>query len=185
MLTSCAPSAKSFFPIENGEAVSVIKSVVTMDGNREGNFSMNCSTGFTDAEGKVIPAVKDRDSSYYIMKTKAGLVNVSGVSCLGYKVFYNKLRTYKFKDVTFEAKAGTINYVGDLNVDWETSSFNVGDIIGAGGFEIGSGNEGTLKMQVSSENLAAAQKFMQEQQLPVEGTPFRVAPLSGHELLTK
>ena len=183
-LCACAPNPASLFPIKEGEAISLVKIVVTMDGKRESGFKVQCVAGFEDTSGEKIKAIRDKETLYYLMKTPAGEIDVALLACLANKTFYNKLRTYELKDLSFVAEAGKINYAGDLAVDWQTSKFNIGDFIGVGGFYVGDKQNGAVKIQVS-EDLEAAREFLKKKELPIEGLVIQKVDFKEHHLLTQ
>jgi hypothetical protein len=184
-LVGCAPTASSLFPLKQDEAVSLVKSNITMDGKPDGQFSTNCFLGFTSPDNKNLTSVKDRETGYYLVKSQGGLVQVSGISCLGYKVFYNKLRTYEFKDLGFEAQAGAINDAGTLSIDWETSAFNFGDMIGAGGFQMGGANQGVIQLKQTAGEDLAVKNYLAQQKLPTTGLTIKPVRWNSHKLLTQ
>jgi hypothetical protein len=168
--------------MKDNEATSIVKLDVTMDGNRDGEgYGNYCFGQFKDEAGKFIPAKKDKNTYYAVLKSPAGKVYLDNIFCNGYKVFYNKARTYNLKDFYFVAEAGKINYAGDLKGIWESDRLNAGDLFFSAGGLVS--DDGTMELRLI-DRYDEAKEYVKNN-YPVEDPEFKRSLFKKHPLLTK
>ncbi len=180
-LTSCAPSKEELSNLKSGEVISVMNLRVKMDNNEETSFKNQCGVMAVDEAGKEFQARKDRDTGYYVMKTAPGKIMLTKIGCRSNRVFYNKHRVMDLKDIYFITTLGYINYVGDINVEWDSDRLNAGDIIlGMGGLIP---DEGTIHIGLQ-DRLDAAKQYM-AQEYPTINQPFKRSLLADNPIITR
>lgn len=135
LLGACAMTKEEVLAVKPDEAISVLNLRIRMDNNEETSFKNQCGVALKDESGKEYMSVrKDKDTSYYVMKTAPGKIYIDRIGCLSNRVLFNKHRIAQLKDVYFIAEAGAVNYVGDMRIEWDSDRVNPGDfILGMGG----------------------------------------------------
>jgi hypothetical protein len=182
LLLSACVSKEELLQTKPNEVTVVMNLQVQMDGNEEGGMTSSCGAQLDDVNNKISIGRKDRDTYYYVYKVPAGKVTMSAIGCMANKIFYNKTRRYDLKDMYFIAQPGSINYVGDLRVEWSSERFKVGDLLLSGAGSI-TNDEGTLHM-VLQNRMDEAKSYMQGE-YNTGDKPFTYTPFIDHPLLTK
>lgn len=153
-------SKKQIIRTKKTEAISVLELKILNNGNEEkrnsGVFG-ECHLVFGNDNGKV-KFSNDNDYSFYILKTKPGIVKIKALKCSNWIVYF-KNRYLDLDDLEFNAKPDHINYLGNLVINYDPSGFGFLDILGLGG--IINDNEGSFDIKIY-DNTEKSINFLKE-----------------------
>lgn len=195
--TSTLMSEQDLLNLAPDQAVTITGYETSMDGKRMNQGLSHCtlypaqideeaSTGERDKYKRIkLKFIEDPElpgKDYVVALTDAGEVQLTQLYCMSYKVFYNKTRLIKLDPpVKLTAKAGKINYAGDLYFDLTTDSFKLGDLFYSGtaaGWTHDDKSSTTVKYKsdIDSAINALATKFPEG----VEAVPSVKSPIKKH-----
>ena len=190
VLTSCAASRQELSKFDpQSEAIIIAPVDITMDGERDiDSKTLQCFPGFEtlDTQGQKIKSrsrIEPKDS-IAVIKTTADDVNLRLIYCMDYKVLYNKTRQAKLENVKMTPKKGFINYPGSLIVDWDASSFNVGDILVSGGGGMVATKQKNLSIKLEN-NIEEVKQFIATNYPDLSNMPIIYNPYHDSEEIIK
>ena len=153
-------SRKQIIRTKKTEAISVLELKILNNGNEEkrnsGVFG-ECHLVFGNDNGKVRFS-NSNDYSFYILKTKPGIVKIKALKCSNWIVYF-KNRYLDLDDLEFNAKPDHINYLGNLVINYDPSGFGFLDIFGLGG--IVNDNDGSFDIKIY-DNTEKSINFLKE-----------------------
>lgn len=188
VLSACV-SMNEIATLKKGEAVSILKLNINIDGKQDNAFSNQCYASYKDENDNFLANLRDKKSGYNIIKSKPGKVYLSRVSCISYRVFYSKHRNYKIDNLYFVAKEGHINYLGDLEVKWMSENFKSLDVldnlpfVSAVSIPFSRQDKGTLLIKTIDRNNYA--KNYVNSNIRGVNLPWNITEFSKHNLLNK
>lgn len=144
---------------DQDETIILYKANTTMNGIAMDDSSDFCHLGFYDAEGKRLKKNEsiwgtEYDLPYNYFKTKPGKIPLKDIICT-HKGFTDRIRKYDFEDLYFYAKPNTVNYLGDLEIEWSSEKSKFLDALLLGGL---TPDKGIIGIKVQN-NLKAAKDY--------------------------
>jgi len=164
-LASCSPSLnmeKKNFDTINNQKIIAFKLKINYNGNHINNnflsqmFSTQCRSFFSENYYKI-------KGDYVFLKTNNLESYFNAIECNSYRVFYIKSRFKRIKNKIASLSKqnnNTINYVGDIEVEWNSQIFKITDLFYLGHLLIN--DKGTLSIR-KKENYSAFVEFMKNE----------------------
>lgn len=164
-LASCSPSLnmeKKNFDTINNQKIVAFKLKINYNGNHINNnfssqmFPTQCRSFFSENYYKI-------KGDYVFLKTNNLESYFNAIECNSYRVFYIKSRFKRIKNKIASLSKqnnNTINYVGDIEVEWNSQIFKITDFFILGHLLIN--DKGTLSIR-KKENYSAFVEFMKNE----------------------
>ena len=161
LTNSCSSLSKSqIINSKKTEAISILELKILNNGEEEKSNSGvfgECHLVFDSDNGNVKSSNSD-DYSFYVIKTKPGIVRIKALKCSNWIVYF-KNRHLNLGDLEFIAKSDYINYLGNLVINYEPRGFGFLDIFGLGG--IISDSKASFDIKIY-DNTEKSVKFLKE-----------------------
>jgi hypothetical protein len=161
LTNSCSSLSKSqIINSKKTEAISILELKILNNGEEEKSNSGvfgECHLVFDSDNGNVKSSNSD-DYSFYIIKTKPGIVKIKALKCSNWIVYF-KNRHLNLGDLEFIAKSDYINYLGNLVINYEPRGFGFLDIFALGG--IISDSKASFDIKIY-DNTEKSVKFLKE-----------------------
>jgi|APGre2960657423_1045063.scaffolds.fasta_scaffold01584_4 hypothetical protein len=158
---SCSTLNKSqILNSKKTEAISVLELKILFNGveeKRNSGLIGECHLVFASNSGSV-KSTNDDDYSFYVIKTKPGIVKIKALKCSNWIVYF-KNRHLSLGDLEFNAKPDHINYLGNLVINYEPRGFGLPDVLGLGG--ITNDNESSFDIKIYDNTLKSV-NFLKE-----------------------
>ena len=166
-LASCSPSLnmeKKNFDTINNQKIIAFKLKINYNGNHINNNFLSqimsstqyCRSYFSENYYKI-------KGDYVFLKTNNLESYFNAIECNSYRVFYIKSRFKRIKNKIASLSKqnnNTINYVGDIEVEWNSQIFKITDLFYLGHLLIN--DKGTLSIR-KKENYSAFVEFMKNE----------------------
>jgi hypothetical protein len=158
---SCSSLSKSqIINSKKTEAISILELKILNNGEEEKSNSGifgECHLVF-DSDNGSVKSSNNNDYSFYVIKTKPGIVKIKALKCSNWIVYF-KNRHLNLGDLEFIAKSDYINYLGNLVINYEPRGFGLLDIFALGG--IISDSKASFDIKIY-DNTEKSVKFLKE-----------------------
>lgn len=130
------PNLISFFN-NNDKSISVLKiNYIYNDKPLTLKDYVECEPDFIDDYKIKVKKIIDKKNNYIILQSNVGKVYLESIKCYGHKIplIYGAQRKKFIDDYGFVAYKDSLNYIGDVTINFKSSLFKITDLLNLSGF---------------------------------------------------